>query len=200
MDRINEIELVINDPYKIIRNGEPVLDRRHWKVITNISGNIILEVGPGTGKLGVFLTTIGKSVDFLDIDLLNLKKIEAAYFKHFPDEHRKFYHDDISDPGIIKKIGRRRYDTVVACEVIEHVINWKKAISNMMNLSNQVILTTPVGKSYFDKSHRHFFKISDFNWLVDLDKWEIKEFISMLTKLDDIRRNQMCFVIELRRK
>ena len=193
-----ELERVLTAPFEPWRHGEGVLDRRHQFVIERVMAHqpkSVLEVGPGTGKLGWHLFfREGVGVAFLDNDLDNLRAIQAFAVSQGV-RTIEYFQEDIgaSRQPLAQGIG----DVVVACEVIEHVPDWRQAIGNMMTLARKaVVFTTPVGYSFDDPGHVHHFKAQDFLWLAAFEDWAFNLW-TMPTKLADIKTEQACFVVEL---
>lgn len=175
---------------------DDVLDRRHQMVIDLVwradylptAVPTYLEVGPGTGKLGLALDDALGIVTFLDVDPYLLSAIKAK------SEDVEAIEADISTWQ-----ADRQWDVVIACEVIEHVGDWRAAVRNMMAAArHRVVMTTPMGNSYYDPGHVHQFAIKDFAWLRQETGWRVN-LLATITKEEDIDRNQMCFVVVLDR-
>lgn len=115
-------------------------------------GGDILEVGAGVGSFTHFLRKKGK-LSVVDINNSYLKKLK----KEFSDIHVSF-----GDIEKVKHFLKKKYDTVVCLNVLEHVSNDIKALRNMYRLlkkDGRLILLVPAHKSLyckFDKKLGHF--------------------------------------------
>lgn len=119
----------------------------------------IADIGCGAGQLikkikHVFpnLSSTGFDVSPLIIGK-NKERIKNA----------SFYTINLNDESDIGE----KFDMVICCEVIEHVKNWKKAVSTLSNLvqsNGYIIITTQAGKIYtHHKTLGHFkhFKLEE---------------------------------------
>lgn len=168
-------------------NGEPPLCKIYQEVFKIIeSFSTFLEIGPGIGDFSLYLLSLGKKVEMLDIkrdDLILMKKICEE----------KNYNYDFYQQNITNAILTKTYDVVIAIEVIEHIEDYKKAIDSMIKLAkHKVILTTPVLGSFWSPGHKHFFSEQDFKFIEK--PYKIKQIVA---KKIDITTNKRVFLIEI---
>lgn len=168
-------------------NGEPPLCILYQEILKIVKPfNTFLEVGPGFGDFSLYLLSLGKKVEMLDIEENNLTPMKKICEEKGYDYI--FYQQDITNPTLNKT-----HDTVIAIEVIEHIEDYKKAINNMMRLAkHKVILTTPVLGSFWSPDHKHFFSEQDFKFIEN--PYKIKQIVA---KKVDIPTNKRIFLIEI---
>jgi len=129
------------------------------KLLDQVSFETILDVGCGSGvMLDVLQKKYNIKISGMDIseNIINKNKT------YFPDMN--FYNADISDTIIPKK-----FDCVIASEVLEHIVDYKTALINLTKMADKYIIITVPSCPLFptDKNvgHiRHFNK----NGLVEL--------------------------------
>jgi len=94
--------------------------------------NKILDAGSGIGAYTFWLSKIypKAKVDGFDIDKGKLE-FSKSFAKELGFKNAKFYYADIS-----KGKGRNKYDLIVNVDVLEHINNYKKTLSNFYNLLN----------------------------------------------------------------
>ena len=180
---------VVKAPFKkgYSHTGEAVLDRRHEKVINSIREyQTFLEVGPGNGKTALWFLEHDKKIELVDITEKHLQE----FFRYIngKDEVKLHLLKTASD---WKEIPDNSFDVVYALEVIEHVPRWKELLDQMLRVAiKKVVITTPVGKSFWDPGHVNFFSLEDFAYL-DADIEEI------ITKELDKIIGSSCFFMEI---
>lgn len=199
---IAELEKAIDDPFS--PHGweqKPVLDVRFRRVIRKIgTAKDILEVGFGTGKLAMYLMSQGHNVDLLDIDDSYVSAFEEVAWRRLGkkrDTSYKFIQHDIGKtkglPRPIKDLLVKKYDTVVACEVIEHITEYRNAVSNMIACARrQVVLTTPYRNLFYSEDHKHVFEYEHFYFLAY--QYSIER---SFTKPADIRKGKIVLIIDI---
>jgi len=116
------------------------------KIIKNIKGNKILEVGCGGGYLANLLSK-DFSVTAVDILLQEgiREKIKNVNFQEINIERLPFADND--------------FDTVISTHTLEHVRNLNKAVSELRRVAKTMIIVVPRQRSYlytFDL-HLNFF-------------------------------------------
>lgn len=191
------IEQILKDPFKPgwHETGEAPLDRRYQKVIELMKNfNTFLEVGPGTGTVSFYLLSQGKKVSMLDLSDEDLTVFKSACEKYkYP---YIFHKGNIAEPIFFVQSFyelSKPFDVVFACEVIEHITDYQKAINNMIELArSKVVLTTPVLAGYYSPDHKHFFLEQDFEFIEH--PYTIERII---TKEDDLLYGQENFLIEI---
>jgi 2-polyprenyl-3-methyl-5-hydroxy-6-metoxy-1,4-benzoquinol methylase len=138
-DIFEQIEKAPFEP-GFLPSGEPVIDRRHKRVIDAVNPHgHILEVGPGIGKLAVYFNSIGRPYSMVDIDRSKL----FSYYEHIGTmlATPSYIFKETWEWGILPD---DCYCSVIASEVIEHVSNYRGLIEQMIRVSRgNVILTTP---------------------------------------------------------
>ena len=80
-----------------------------------LSGRI-LDVGGGTGNHLAFL----KGADIVSIDLSS-EAVEELRARHRDLPNWAFEVGDITDPALVERLGRESFDTVLSCNVFEHI-------------------------------------------------------------------------------
>jgi len=170
----------------LIRNIE------HNKVLAAIENyNTFLDVGSGPGNCAEYLLNRNKDVELLDITTKYKIKMKRYFIEH--KLKFIFHHSDI-----LKFRTKKKYDIVYACEVIEHIRDWKAAIKKMLNLATcGVVLTTPVKDGFYDPDHKHEFKGSDFDWLKKRYKDKFFIYKTITVKLNLTNPRKRCFIIEI---
>jgi len=169
------------------KNGEPPLCMIYQKIFKIVKPfDTFLEVGPGIGDFSLYLLSQNKKVEMLDIKETNL-----GMMKKICEE--KGYDYIFHSQDIVKTILTKSYDVVIAVEVIEHIVDYKKAIYNMMKLvKHKVVLTTPVLNCFSSPDHKHSFSKEDFKFIEKPYKIE-----KIISKKDDLKTGQRCFLIEI---
>jgi len=168
-------------------SGEGALDRRHQKIVEAVPAESnVLEIGPGDGKLGVYF--ISKYQPYYMIDIS--KKRLFSFYEHIGNEMKTPCYV-FEEPWEWEILECNIAQTVIAAEVIEHVDDYKWMINEMIRLSRgKVILTTPVGQSFFSPDHKHFFSEEDFEFIER--PYTIEQ---IATKESDYETGQRCFFI-----
>jgi len=172
------------------KNGEAVLDRRHQAYLEDIRHcDSFLEIGARDGKSSLYLASLGNDVTCIDIkwdprELISFceqSKIDISYIE---GDFLSYEFD-------------KKFDCVFAAEVIEHIDDWSAFLKKMISLSSKyVVVTTPVGRSFFDPGHVNFFKEDDFYYLSEYGGLRIER---LYTKESDKKSGQQCFYIILSR-
>jgi len=103
----------------------------YWHQIqetTNLDISSILEIGPGNNIVSSTLKSMGYDIKTLDID----EKINPDYI------------DDITNP---KKIHKKKFDLIIACQILEH-LKYEDALLALKNLSDisqkYIIVSLPI--------------------------------------------------------
>lgn len=90
--------------------------RWNYEWITPHVRGRVLDVGGGTGNHLAFLTEI----EVLSIDL-SPECVAALRDRHSRLRNWSFEVEDITDPGIVERLGEESFDTVLSCNVFEHI-------------------------------------------------------------------------------
>tara|TARA_Y100000031_G_C8200891_1_gene376144 strand:+ start:474 stop:1220 length:747 start_codon:yes stop_codon:yes gene_type:complete len=114
--------------------------------------NNICEIGCGVGINSINLANIGFKIDAFDMDkeAVNLAK---KYNKHKNIDYRS--------KDVLKLKSNKKYDMVLAIEVLEHIREDAKAlnkISSILNKKGTLLLTVPIHEHYrreFDDRSGH---------------------------------------------
>lgn len=167
------------------------LDIRFVRVLKKLEGmESVLDVGSGNGKLALHLLREGKKVDLFDNTDEYMAKFRELTTNEKLDYH--FYLDDITNPEHYHLL-TNQYDAVVACEVIEHIPKYKRAIKNMMAFAKKkVVLTTPIMNCFYSPTHVHDFNYDSFDFL-DYQFSIEKSY----TKKADISRDKKVFIVDI---
>ena len=106
---------------------------------------VVLEVGCGNGCIDFKLASMGFLVYATDIK------------KHDTWEGRKnlvFYRSDIFN---LASFPVKEASVVICSQVLEHLKNYKHALSNLLHLTTiRLIITVPYRRSFYDPSHCNF--------------------------------------------
>ena len=191
MDKFTLFRQIETAPFEkgFLPSGEAALDRRHEKVVKAVPNEgAVLEVRPGDGKLGVYFLNRGQPYSMIDVS----RKRLFSFYEHIGMDLSVpcFCFNDMWEWAVIPSDS---YNSVIACDVIEHVSDYRAMVNEMIRISrHRVILTTPVGQSFFSEEHVHFFEEKDFEFI---DKPYTIEQIT--TKASDEQSGQRCFYIEI---
>jgi len=132
-----------------------VLDGYNRWVVSEILpyvGNIVLEVGSGIGNLSPF---------FLDRKALILTDVNDDYLSRLGEAFRKYSHVtceryDLEGSG--EHLRNRGVDTIIALNVLEHIVNDVHALSEMAAIlvpGGRVILQLPAHGMLYGSLDRH---------------------------------------------
>ena len=115
----------------------------HW------CGSTILTVGCGGGRLEWHIACMAQRWRIIATDVTNQLTYDQEEFvpKHV-SEYVSFHKADILDKSTFPV---EEADVVICSEVLEHLVEWKLALSNLISLATQrVIITVPFENSYGD--------------------------------------------------
>lgn len=116
-------------------------NRWMWDKLQPFVGKDVLEVGSGTGNMTRFLL-YGDHVTATDVDPEYLEILRDAFAHH---EHVEVHRMDLGEPPP-PEVARRRYDTVVCLNVLEHVEDDDAALRRLHGLlapGGRVVLVVP---------------------------------------------------------
>ena len=113
-------------------------------------GSEILEIGLGEGNYFDYFPPIKRYVG-LDIN----KSTVATLKQQNPD--RDYRAGDVTDAGLFDLLGRQPFDSVVCCNVIEHVKDDTMAVSNILTClkpGGHIFLFVPAFEALFNDMDR----------------------------------------------
>jgi len=157
----------------------PRLDIRHVSIIDSLpvinTTNEVLTVGCGDCKIDYHLLKMGFDVCSTDF---YPEAVRYDFDSIIREYDRKI---NICDCNIfdINTFLKPSYESVICSEVLEHLLDYKKAFQNLLNLSDRrLIITVPFEHSYDDhalppKGHCNYWSDSPTDHLLDIN--EIKE-------------------------
>lgn len=99
-------------------------------------GGDILEVGCGEGEIIGFLHKNSKNRANLHFYAFDISSRVIEYAKSKYEDIDFFVYD------VAKKIDKK-YSLIICCEVLEHISNPYKALKNMINSTDEIILSVP---------------------------------------------------------
>lgn len=130
-----------------------------YRVLLEWAGNVqnktALVIGAGSGELAVMLAQNGAKVHAMDIDDASIGLTEETARKHQVEL-------ETTVATLEDFIVNRKYDLVVATDVLEHIRDDKAAllkIANLVHPDGQVLMTVPATSwlyGFHDKSLGHF--------------------------------------------
>lgn len=112
----------------------------------------VLDVGGGTGNHLAFL----HDLDVLSIDLSD-ECVRELRARHSASPRWFFQVGDIADPAIVDRLGAQIFDTVLSCNVFEHIENDDLAFAHSATLlkpGGRLVLLLPAHKWLFGSMDR----------------------------------------------
>ena len=183
---------------------DPKIDIRHEHLIDLITelgeNKTVLNVGSGSCKIDYHL--IKKGYDILSTDYQRNSYFNNIMKDYFDTLNFKIL--NIFDPSTFPK---EKYDVVMCCETLEHLVNYKEAFNNLVSLTKERLIVTvphkhsfmmpgppPIGHCNFwaDKQSNRYKDINEFAKMADPNKTKIYKII---TKPSDKRTNSFCYII-----
>lgn len=173
------------------------LSATHLQIL-NIVGEkkVVLEIGSSTGYMTRAFLENGCIVDVVEKDKLSLTKL--------PKKVRKVLNYSIEDANV-KKLLASDYDFIILADVLEHLIEPKKALKVLLDVasSNTKLLISipniaswPMRKQLFfkgdfeyqesgllDRTHLHFYSVNTLPKLLKESGWKVEEIIGTITRL-----------------
>lgn len=122
-----------------------------------------LDVGCGTGRISVALAEKGFRVDALDPEVDVVEHARELASQLGVDVN--FLAADFTKPD--HRFPDKRYDLVVCCEVLEHVAEWEKVVTNMRRVlkpGGVLILTVPNGPRQFNVLDTYSGHLRRYKW------------------------------------
>ncbi len=136
---------IIGFPATLIHGDSAVLDRFFWLRKNLLSGNKrVLDAGCGSGAFTIYAAKIGNEALGVSFDERN-NKIASERAKILNIPNVKFITGDLRElDKMSDKIGK--FDQIICCETIEHILNDQKLIkdfASLLNAGGQVLITSP---------------------------------------------------------
>ena len=125
-----------------------------------VSGRI-LDIGGGTGNHLAFLTR----ADIVSIDL-SPEAVEELRLRHRDLSNWRFEAGDITDPVLVDRFGRSSFDTVLSCNVFEHILQDDLAFlhaAELLKPGGRLVLLLPAHRGLYGSMDRlagHFRRYS----------------------------------------
>lgn len=164
------------------------MDYRHEWIMKHVpSCSTVLDVGSGSGLLVHHLRCKGFAADGCDIS----KEAVSSASKNVPDA--------VFKQGPVEKLPfeDNSYDVVCSSQMIEHLKSPAEGIKEMYRVAKQkVLLTTPIEKNLFDKTHLHFFTFYDMMRIVEEAVGHENYTIARINKFNRFAKAN-CFAVEI---
>lgn len=185
---------------------EKIIDMRDVAIINSFRFHDIkkeiLNVGCGKGRIDFYLSSIGYRVYATDRIKYNAWKDE---------ENLTFHISDIFDTSSFPISSA---PIVICSQVLEHLKDYKKAMANLLKLTDiKLIITIPYRKSFhsnpkFDthSKHHNFWddcesnEFKNVNEFVDMNKPYLVSISKIITKKKDITTRQYNYLIIMDRR
>lgn len=156
---------------------------------------VILEIGCGDGKLDFYLAEMGYHVYATDI---------KQYESWQDTEHLTFHTANIFD---LTNFPISLAPIVICSQVLEHLRDYKKALMNLIKLTEiKLILTFPYKRSFRSPGHVNFWddrasgKFKDVHEFVELCKPYSVSISKIITKPKDAETEQRDYLIIIDRR
>lgn len=155
----------------------------------------ILNVGCGKGRIDFHLSSLGYRIYSTDIKRYGTWK----------DGENLTFH--ISDIFKLSSFPISSAPIVLCSQVLEQLKDYKKAVTNLLKLTEtRLIITVPHRKSFLDSAHCNFWddyksrgydSVSEF---VTLSKPYLVSISKIITKLEDLKKRQYNYLIMIDRR
>lgn len=172
------------DKYNTTNPIARVMMKGFWDSLLQISRKIeihnVLEAGCGEGEVSNFIKNAFPNISLRAFDIEETAIVEAK--KRFPAL-------DFSVESIYKIPYRENeFDLVIACEVLEHLIDPEKALSEISRVSNNyVLLSVPREPLWRILNMARGKYINDFgNTPGHIQHWSKKDFISLVSNYVEV--------------
>ncbi|HZR01994.1 MAG TPA: class I SAM-dependent methyltransferase [Burkholderiales bacterium] len=112
----------------------------------------ILDVGGGTGNHLAFLSD--QRIVSIDISRECIRDLQM---RHAARPNWSFEVGDITDPGIVDRFGAQSFDTVLSCNVFEHIEHDERAFMNsaaLLKPGGKLVLILPAHPSLYGSVDR----------------------------------------------
>ena len=144
----------------------------------------VLNVGCGTGRIDFHLARMGYQVYATDT---------KPYETWQNGKRLRFFQADIFD---LTSFSGTLTSIVICSQVLEHLGDYKKAVSNLIKLTKvRLIITFPYKKSFRSPDHVNFWDDNSVQEFIELCKPYFVSISKILTKLRDAERGQRDYLI-----
>lgn len=174
--------------HKFKRTMELPRVRKVLGIIKGLQPKSLLDVGSGRGN---FLWPLMDSfpnlnVTAIDIDIIRVNDINAVHEGGFNNLSAS-----IMDATKIE-FKNNSFDTVTALEVLEHIQNWKRALSEIVRVSSNFVIISVPSKEDDNPEHIHLFNMDMLK--IELQSNGIKKvnFEYVLNHIIAIARKEPC--------
>lgn len=156
----------------------------------------ILEIGSSSGYMTKFFLKNGCAVDIVEINKEAISKI--------PKQVTNAINDSVENPAIIKNL-HANYDFIIMADVLEHLLDPKKALENLFKIASpntKLVISMPniacweMRKNLFfkgdfeyqesgllDRTHLHFFTTKTLRKFLEENNWSVNQLIGTVTRL-----------------
>lgn len=156
IDRVNEAYYgALGDDF-----SKKTRDRINW-IVTQVDGDLILDIGCSQGIAAILLGREGKRVDGIDIseESINYAKEELEKEHNSVKEQvtfqvKNFLTDDIP---------QKNYSTILLTEVLEHIADphsFLKKVHDLVKEDGKIIVTVPFGiNDFIDHKRTYYYSL-----------------------------------------
>lgn len=189
------------------------LDIRHISIIdalpTYKTKKEVLTVGCGDCRKDIYLKSLGFDVTSTDYFAESKKYDFDKKMKNLKITNIEIRNTNILD---IKTFPKKQYESVICAEVLEHLFDYKIALQNLIELTeNRLIITVPWQFSFNDtspppKGHCNFWsdfatpKFKNINEFKEMCKPYATSIQKIRTKQKDVHMNQYSYLIIVDKK
>lgn len=125
-------------------------------VIEEFHGKRVLEVGPGDASVRPFIERFLRPREYIGVDI----------------KHGKYVDLIVPAERLVKYFGPESFDIIIATELLEHVIDWRRVINNMKTVLKRggcmYITTRSLGYPYH-------------GYLCDLWRYELEDMVNIFS-------------------
>jgi len=151
---------------------------------SNINKKLVLNVGCSNGRIDYWLAKIGYKVYAIDL----LKDNSWQNNNQLTFSTANIF--DLSSFPITSA------PIVICSQVLEHLINYKKALINLLKLTEiRLILTVPLEKSFYHPEHVNFWDDGNIKEFTELCKPHSISISKIITKSEDAMTGQRDYLI-----